>query len=253
MASEIKLEEKVEKLIQEFVEKARADAGANLVSVVLYGSAAAGDYHPEFSNVNLFCVLRESSYAKVRMLSPMVKWWDKQKQPPPLFMTQAELGRSTDVFTMELLDMKQHHRVLWGDDVLAGIEVPMDLHRVQVEYELREKLILLRQHLLLAGDDERRVRELLVRSVSSFATLFRHVLIALGETAPSSKHESVAKLAARLGFDASPMQRVLDVRERKSPEKAPAAGEIVGRYLEVVEKVTAAVDGMSSSGGPGRP
>ena len=240
----------VEKMMAEFVEKPRASAGANLVSVILYGSAAAGDYHPEFSNVNLFCVLRESPYAKMQALAPVVKWWDKQKQPPPLVMAREELDRSTDVFTIELLDMKQHHRVLWGEDVLTGLAVPMDLHRVQVEYELREKLILLRQHLLLAGDDEKRVRELLVRSVSSFATLFRHVLIVLGEDAPAAKRESVTRLAARLGFDASPIERVLDVRERKSAEKSLAAIEIVGRYLESVENVTAAVDRMLDSKSP---
>jgi predicted nucleotidyltransferase len=237
-------ENKIEENMKEFVEKARAAAGANLQSVILYGSAASGDYHAEFSNVNLFCVVRDSSYAKMQALAPVVKWWDKQNQPPPLVMTREELNRSTDVFTIELIDMKQHHRMLWGDDVLKSIEIPMDLHRVQVEYELREKLILLRQHLLLAGDDENRVRELLVRSVSSFATLFRHVLIALGEDAPVSKRGSVTKLAARLGFNSAPMERVLAVRERQASIKTLAVGEVASAYLQSIEKVTDAVDTM---------
>ena len=69
-------------------------------------------------------------------------------------MTRDELERSADVFTIELLDMQQHHRVLFGEDVLKGLQIPMDLHRVQVEYELREKLILLRQHILLAAGND---------------------------------------------------------------------------------------------------
>ena len=243
-----KIDNKVEEQLREFVEKARAAASANLQSVILYGSAAGGDYHAEFSDVNLFCVLRDSSYAKMQALSLVTKWWDKQKQPPPLFMTYAELQRSTDVFTIELIDMKQHHRVLWGEDVLQQLEIPTDLHRVQVEYELREKLILLRQHMLLAGDNEGRLREVLMRSVSSFATLFRHVLIALGENTPASKHEAVAKLAVRLGFDASPMERLLAVRERKAAIKSLASDELASRYLEAIEKVTAAVDTMLGSG-----
>ena len=51
---------------------------------------------------------------------------------------------------------------------------------MQVEYELREKLALLRQHLLLALGNDSRMWELLLRSVSSFATLFRHALMVLG-------------------------------------------------------------------------
>ena len=243
-------EAKIEENIKEFVEKARGAAGANLQSLILYGSAASGDYHSEFSNVNLFCVVRDSSYAKMQALASVVKWWDKQRQPVPLVMTEEELNRSTDVFTIELLDMKQHHRVLWGDDVLKNLEVPMNIHRVQVEYELREKLLLLRQHLLLADTDENRIRELLIRSVSSFATLFRHALIALGENAPASKRESVAAIARRLGFNDSAMERVLAVREHKASAKTLAARQIVGEYLESVEKVTAAVDRMLA---PGRP
>jgi hypothetical protein len=165
--------------IAAFVEKIRAAAGGNLQSVILYGSAASGDYHPEFSDVNLFCVLRDCSYASLRAVAPVVKWWSRQKQPPPLLMTRDELERSRDVFAIELTDMVQHHRVLWGEDVISGLSIPMQLQAMQVEYELREKLLLLRQHLVLAGENERRLRELLLRSVPSFTTLFRHALIAL--------------------------------------------------------------------------
>lgn len=238
--------------IKEFVEKMRAAAGANLESVILYGSAASGDYHPEFSNVNLFCILRDGSHTKLRALGAVVAWWDRQKQPPPLFMTREELERSTDVFAIELMDMQQHHRVLSGDDLIAGLKIPMRLHRVQVEYELREKLILLRQHLLLADDDERRMREVLVRSVASFATLFRHALVALGESAPVTKRDAVVRLAARIGFDASPIEQVLDVREHKADGKKLHAAAVVGGYLEAVEKVITAVDEMIEPDTPSR-
>src|SRR5277367_176337 len=180
-----------EKKIAEFVSRLRAVAGANLESVILFGSAVAGDFHPEFSNVNLFCVLRDASCNALQVLAPAVKWWDGHKQPPPLFMTREEIEHSTDVFTIELIDMQQHHRVIFGTDILQGLAVPPELHRVQVEYELREKLALVRQHLLLASGNDSRLWEILLRSVSSFATLFRHVLIVLDHVAPAGKREAV--------------------------------------------------------------
>src|SRR5437763_1083093 len=165
--------------IQEFVKRCRDAGGANVQSIVLFGSAVSGDFHPGLSNLNVFCVLHDSSFQSLQALGPLVKWWNGQKQPPPLCMTRQELLRSTDVFTIELLDMVQHHRVLFGEDVLQGLQIPTDLHRVQVEYELREKLLLLRQHLLLADGNDARLWEVLLHSVSSFATLFRHALIVL--------------------------------------------------------------------------
>ena len=150
----------------------------------------SGDFHPGLSNLNLFCVLRDSSFAALQALAPVAKWWDRQKQPPPLCMTRRELERSTDVFTIELLDMQQHHRVLFGENVVQGLRVSMHVHRVQVEYELREKLILLRQQVLLASGNDSRLWDLLLHSVPSFGTLFRHALIALGRNSPTGRREA---------------------------------------------------------------
>ncbi len=237
-----------EKKIDDFVSRLRAAAGANLESVILFGSAVAGDFHPEFSNVNLFCVLRDSSFAALQALAPAVKWWDGQKQPPPLFMTRAEIERSTDVFTIELIDMQQHHRVLFGENILQGLSIPADLHRLQVEYELREKLALLRQHLVLASGNDSRLWEVMLRSVSSFATLFRHALIVLGHDAPVGKREAVQALSKQIGFDASGILQVLDVREQKSNRKNFNVADVFSRYLAALEQVTAAVDRMLDSG-----
>ena len=137
--------------INEFVKRIGEAAGPNLESITLFGSAVSGDFHPGMSDLNMFCVLRDCSFAALQALAPVAKWWDGQKQPPPLCMTRQELERSTDVFTIELLDMQQHHRVLFGEDVVQGLRISMHVHRVQVEYELREKLILLRQQILLAS------------------------------------------------------------------------------------------------------
>jgi hypothetical protein len=239
-----------EKKINDFVGRLKEAAGTNLVSVILFGSSVAGDFHPEFSNVNLFCVLRDTSFAALQAISPAVKWWNAQKQPPPLFMTREEVVRSVDVFTIEFMDVKQHHRVLFGEDVFQHLMIPSDLHRVQVEYELREKLALLRQHLLLASGNDSRMWDLLTRSVSSFATLVRHSLIVLGHSPRVGKREAVQNLAKEIGFDASGILQVLDVREKKIDRKKFQVTDVFSRYLSALEQVTSAVDRMLDSATP---
>jgi hypothetical protein len=229
-------------IVDAFVKRVREASGANLESVILFGSAVAGDFHEGLSNLNLLCVLRDSSFQALQALAPAAKWWDKQKQPPPLCMTRQEIERSTDVFTIELLDMKQHHRALFGQDVLSGLQIPMDLHRVQVEYELREKLLLLRQHLLMESESDGRLWELILRSAPSFATLFRHALIALGDTSHGTRREAVVALSQRLGLASSALLQVLDVREKQLQRKGLDVRELAARYLAEVERVTAAVD-----------
>jgi hypothetical protein len=237
-----------EKKIDDFVKRLRAAAGANLESVILYGSAVAGDFHPEYSNVNLFCLIRDGSFNSLQQIAPAVKWWVAQKQPPPLFMTRGEIERSTDVFTIELIDMQQHHRVLFGEDFLLGLPIPASLHRAQVEYELREKFALLRQHLLMASGNDSRLWELMLQSVSSFATLFRHALIVLGRDAPAGKREAVESLSKLVGFDASGILQVLNVREGNSDRRKLNVADIFSRYLSALQQVTTAVDKMLDSG-----
>lgn len=240
-----------EKEINQFVSRLQAAAGQNLLSVILYGSAADGEFHPDFSNVNLLCILRESSFATLTAIAPVVEWWTRQKHHAPLVLTRDELERSTDVFSIELLDMQQRHRVLFGDDVLSGLRIPMHLHRAQLEYELREKLILLRGRLLLAANDKKQLWELMLGSLSTFTTLFRHALIALGEKPPKAKREAVQALASRVAFDASAFMQLLDIRERKAETKQFDATDVFARYLAAVQQVTAAVDKMLDMPGPG--
>ncbi len=233
-----------EKLIGEFVERMRAAAGKNLRSAILYGSAVAGDYVADYSDVNLLCVLGETSFAAIEALGPAIAWWGKQKHRVPLLMSAEEMRRSADVFSIEFLDMRRHYRVLWGEDILQTLEIPMRSHRVQVEYELREKTILLRQRLLMAGRNTEAKWELLLRSLPAFGTLFRHALIALGEAGAESKRDAAAALASRLGIDTRVFSELLDMRERKKDRKTAKVDELFARYLTLAEQVTAAVDKM---------
>ena len=75
-----------EKNISDFVARARDAAGANLLSVILYGSAAGGDYIPDSSDTNLLCVLADTSFAELRKLAPAAAWWTKENNRTPLLM-----------------------------------------------------------------------------------------------------------------------------------------------------------------------
>jgi predicted nucleotidyltransferase len=236
-----------EQLVGEFVQKLRATAGEHLTSVILYGSAAEGEFHAEYSDYNLLCVVRDTSFPALNQIASAAAWWRKKKHHPPLVLTDKELKDTADVFSIEFIDMKQRYRVLYGSDVLRELNVPMHLHRAQLEYELREKLFLLRQHILLADANESALWEVMLNSLSSFTTLFRHVLIELGEQGRKLSRDAVQELASRLNFDASAFVQLIDVRAQKADRKQLRAADVATRYLAGIEKVAAAVDTMQSS------
>jgi hypothetical protein len=241
------MKSEMDKVLEEFLARLQKAAGDNLESVILFGSSVSGDYHPKHSNLNVLCILHDTALPRLLALASAARWWTKQKHPAPLIFTRAELERSADVFVIELLDMQQHHRVLLGPDALAALTVPRRRHRMQLEYELEEKLVLLRQRILLAAGDKKRTWDLLLRSLSAFSTLFRHALMVQGKPAPASKREAVQALSASLGFDASAFAQLLDIRERRAQVSQFAAEEVAARYLAAVEHVTEAVDKMADA------
>jgi predicted nucleotidyltransferase len=227
--------------LSELVNRLKELAGANLHSVILYGSAARGDFHEQRSDLNVLCVLGSLAAAELRRVAPAVQWWiSEQREPAPLFFTEEELRRSSDVFAIEILDIRDAHRVLHGKDPVATINIPMNLHRVELEHELRTTLVKLRQHFLLASGNSRELSAVLAKSASSVVTLFRHVLIAFDETPPASRKEIMVRAAAIGGADASALAAAFQLRE--TGEAGADIVAIYGAYLQAIEKVIVALD-----------
>lgn len=235
-----------EKRIAEFVERMQASEGSNLQSIVLYGSAASGTYDPEFSDLNLLCILMETNFDAISRVAPIAQWWSELHRPP-LLVGRSELEHSTDVFSIEMLEIREHYRVLLGDDIIRQLQIPMHLHRAQLEYELREKTILLREQLLLALGHERRTWNVLMLSFSPLITLFRHALMAAGDPRPGNAHETLRAIASKFSCSTEGFSEALEVREHRKRQSDIRLRELVSNYLNTVEHVAAAVDRMLDS------
>ena len=239
----------MEKLLGQLVERLQKAAGANLKSVVLFGSAAAGHYQPKHSDLNVLCTLERLDGPALEALRPAMEWWTGKGNPHVLVFTLEELRCSADVFAIELLDIRARHKVLYGEDCFAGLDVPMDLHRIELEHELRSKLIRLRQAYMEVSGDSKRLLALLTDSVTSFLTLFRHTLIALGEEPPAHRHEVLDRLAARFGVDVAPFHTVLEIREEKRRPRDIDVTAVGRAYLAGVQRIADEVDRCGAKSG----
>src|SRR5450432_1777416 len=227
--------------LSELVSRLKEAAGKNLESVILYGSAARGDFHPGTSDLNVLCTLVSINVNELHRLAPAVTWWTRElKEPAPLFFLTEELASSTDVFAIESLDAKRSHRVLFGKDVVADLEIPMNLHRVEVERDLRELLLKLRQHLLHAGRNEMELSGVLKKTVSMAKTLLRHTLLTFGEEPPAETKDLFERVGVLTGADAGAFQEVYDYRT--SGEWSKDSYHAYDNYMHALEKVIVALD-----------
>jgi hypothetical protein len=231
-----------EQSLTDLVTRLKNAAGSNLLSAILYGSAATEEFHPGHSDLNVLCIMQSLGRDDLSKLHAASAWWAKKGHPAPLFLTLNELHHSADIFAIELLDIKAAHRVLHGEDVIASLHVPMDLHRLHVERELRNNTLRLRQHYVMHPADSRKTLELMTSSISTFAALFRHALIALGEDPPPTKRSTMDRLGSVLGFDPSPFHTIFDIREGRKRERDVNVQATFDAYLDRVATVTEEMD-----------
>lgn len=229
-----------------FIDDLRATHGRNLASVILYGSAATGDYVQEVSDFNILIALDKITPRDLRQAHASVREWAKLGQPVPVYFTVSELQNAADVFPIEFHQMETARKVLYGKDVLADVTISDKYLRHQVEYELRSKLILLRRQYIPASASVEGLKSLMAESLASFAALFKAVLLLLGMQAPKSKHEAVALIVQQFNLDGSSFEKIFNIRRDNfaAPLDEVEANKLFGEYMEQIERVIDAVDAI---------
>ncbi len=231
------------------IDDLRAAHGRNLASVILYGSAAAGDFVREQSDYNLLIALREITPKELRAAQAPMREWNRMGHPVPVYFTVAELEDAADVFPIEFHQMEQSRKVLFGTDVLANLIISDEYLRHQTEYELRSKLIRLRRRYISASTSAEGLTELMANSLGSFVVLFRAVLLLHGFTPPTAKREIIAATVQKLKIDGKPFEKIFDIRENSSSNKLDevSANQLFAEYLREIENVIEAVDKLEKS------
>jgi predicted nucleotidyltransferase len=199
--------------LENFVDDLRNTHGSNLVSIILYGSAATGDYHKDISDYNLLVVLNRIAPEDLKQAYAATREWRKLGQPTPVYLTLLEIEQSTDIFPIEFYSMKKAYVVLFGDDVLKNLQLSDENLRHQIEYELRSKLMRLRKNYMHSYGSARRIAELMIKSISSFVTLFNAALILRKCNTPVKKREIIEMASKEFNISKEPFLKILRLRE----------------------------------------
>ncbi|HEY5028960.1 MAG TPA: hypothetical protein VIK39_11165 [Candidatus Angelobacter sp.] len=229
------------------VDELRTAHGENLASVVLYGSAAAGDHTGLRSDHNLLIALKRITSEDLRLSQAPMREWQRLGQPMPVYFTVEELNDAADVFPIEFLQMEQARKVLYGRDPFEFIKISRANLRHQTEYELRTKLIQLRRLYIPASTSIEKLSSLMSASLASFAALFRAVLILHRQEPPITKPDTVRATVRLLELDASPFERIFELRanDRLSLTETEA-NKVFAAYLTQIERVIEVVDRLES-------
>ena len=225
-------------MIEPFLAKVDAAIGPDY-SAVLYGSVARGENIAGLSDINLLLVLDRLTSDILVRLEPPFSAWVEQNQTPPLLMTRSEWQRASDVFPVEITDMKTAYRTLRGPDPVASLIIRPGDHRRALERDFRGKLNRLRQAFVPCELDPESLGIHARRSIASVTVLYRSLLVLVGEAVPPNMAGVLTQGGRVAGFDPGVL---VEIADHRGDQGWKCRREAFEEYLSAVERTVGYVD-----------
>lgn len=233
-----------EEILEEFSRDFQTAFGSDLISIILYGSGAKGEYVRKKSDINFLVVLSENAIEHLEKAIDLIPKWRKRAVAVPLFLTKWYIASALDAYPIEFLDMKTHHRLVFGEDVLNDLQIDKTHLRLQIERELRGKLLALRQGFLSTGHDRDSLRAMLAGTISTFAAIFEALLFLKGVELPASKAQILEKTVQTFGLEDSVFIQILNIKTGEWHGSRVQLQEITKSYIKQIKQLITIVDKM---------
>jgi len=235
------IESIISDLKESFVPTLKDLFGDDLKAVILYGSAAKGNYVAGVSDVNILLLTGKTHPEEIMKLGSRAKKQIKKHKISLQFLTTTEFDNSADVFPMEYLDIQNSHILIWGNDIVKTLEITRTNLRHQIEERLRGSVHALRQALFASQGKSKLLSGVLTEWFGSQAALFRALLrLAEAPTVPDKPKELVDSIGSTFNMDPTGLYSLVKLREGDSHENASHIAVQVLQFLTLlVEKVDA--------------
>lgn len=244
-----KIPTKPEEIFDEFTADYKKVFGADLVSILLHGSGARGEYIQKKSDINFIVVLTEAGMNGLAGALPLVTKWKKRAVHTPLFLTKGYIDSSLDVFPIEFLNVTTAYKVVYGEDPVQNIVFDNRLLRIQCERELKGKLLQLRQNFLETDGDRKKIESLIAISLPTFFSLFRAFLVLKGRKPVPGKAALIENMSLEAGLDKEFFLKLLAIREGREKLSSPDALSCMAHYIDEAKKLSIIIDQLETQQG----
>jgi predicted nucleotidyltransferase len=235
------LPEAVRESLERFAMDLVEGLGDDLVSIIVFGGVARGEYDRTQSDVDLMVVITEVNTDLLDRAVKPVRTAVREIRAEVVVVTETDLRRSTDAFPVKCLDVKRHHKVIYGRNVIKQLEIARDHLRLRCEQEIKDLLLRLRTFYLLRSNLPEALEQTLGEAVSSLLTSLA-VVAELKTGEPPADQEETLEAIAKLGLSPQPIRDVLAMQSGEKKLDAAALKPLYDAFLRFVDAAADAVD-----------
>ncbi|MBD3378790.1 hypothetical protein GF406_27430 [candidate division KSB1 bacterium] len=237
-----KIPNRPEDIFDEFKSDFLSLYGDQLESIILYGSGARGDYIRKKSDINFMLVLTLEGIQNLSAAFPLVKKWRKSNVATPLFVTTEYIESSLDSFPIEFLNMKSAYKVVYGKDALGHLNIDRNHLRLQVEAQIKGKLLHLREQFLGTLGKKQALKNLLKATVPAFTSIFAALLTLKDIEVTGQGVQVLPKTAQVFELDEVVFKNLLALREGSLDPSETELVKLAEKLIHEIRKCALLVD-----------
>ncbi len=227
----------IRETLGKYVKDVSATFGANLQAVVLFGSAARGEFLPGRSNLNLLLQVEKQDLEALGRYARGHRRWAREGIVVPLVVTEAELRSWPEIFPLEHLEFREHHAVLAGRDPFRQTEPASGRLAAACVQEMLGNLLRLRQRVMEGGASPEVIQLLLSMSVTALLPCLRGLVYVKGKPAGRTTDDFLENLASVLGGDCAAVAEAWRVKTGVGSPGTAELPRVLERYMATVEQL----------------
>lgn len=234
----------IQPVITEFVDKLSKSLNDNVHSILIYGSAAGINYNHGVSNINIAVIVKTLDFGVLNQSLGLVKWGHQRKIATPLFLTRDYILGAVDVFPVEFSEIKSQHKIIFGEDIFEGLDIPLKDVRLLCEQQIKGKLLHLRQAYLDVGPNPSVLKNLLLAALRDLLPVFRQLIILKGQKPLEQKDKMLEGLAKIFSLDAAPFLAIIHDKNKKILISSSQVEAHLQNFLNQLENLSRQMDSL---------
>jgi hypothetical protein len=176
----------VKQVLDDFLLASKESFGRNLLSVVLYGSAAEGKLRAT-SDVNLVLILSSFELNKADPLRAPLRLAQSAIQLRPMFLLKDEIPGAARSFASKFTDILRRRVTLYGDDPFTSLSIPREIQILQLKQQLLNQILRLRASYVSRSLREEQLNLVIAQAIGPLRSSAAALLELQGTPADSSQ------------------------------------------------------------------
>jgi len=212
----------------------------NLVSVISYKGIFFNTTTKNKLHENLMIVVKTINFDLLEKIQDQKKIWSKILPNPPIIIEKAEILSSLDIFPAEYMQIKANYQLLAGDDVFENLSITQENLRLQIEYNIKSKLMILREEIIIGSKDP---KTLLIQSLPLFLDSFQNILRLNNKPFKNSEPNSIiAELGKIYKIDTSLFLKLHKIIEGSEKVNNQEMKQLFNKYLSQLHNIALEID-----------